>query len=384
MHRKYIYGFLAAISLLLLLSEPASAQVAPLKGRVLLKQASGETIPVERATVDVFRTDVAGKYQTATDKEGNFVLAGLPAAGEYILAVSAPDARPQSIANVKAGDEANYEIVLEPGDGKRLTLDEAKSGATPTESKPKTEKPDENLNRLFIAGNNALRAKRFDEAIKLFDEGISIAPDPTAFLANKSVALRLRGVEHYNASQLPQNEATKTGRLESAQKDFSEAAATAIRAIETVKGQSLPTDEAALRTYNLNRYFALLAHAEAMRLLAKVDPKQVAAAFAASQEYIEAETDPYKKTKAQLNAARMLLDASATNKAIEEFQRILSADPDNIDAMVGLGQALYQAGDKSRFSEAADYLQRFISKARSAHPLMKTAKETLEKLRPPQ
>jgi tetratricopeptide (TPR) repeat protein len=392
MQRKYICICGAAITLLLL-SVAASGQVGALSGYVQFRLANGEAVSVEGATIDVFRTDLPGKYHTTTGKTGKFVFAGLPFAGVYLLTVSAPDARPQAISNVKAGRDIEYEITLEPGDGKQLTLEEARalvSGLRLSEEgaakdRERVETTDDILNRTFKAGNEALRARQFDEAVKQFDEGIAAAQDQLAlqpaFWVNKSVALRSRGVEKYNSSFISRDEAAKAPQMEAAKKEFRDAADAAAKAVEILKMQAAPTDPVALKNYEASKYFALASRAEAMRLFVKVDPAQASTGLAVFQEYIETETDPARKSGARLEAAVMLLDANATDQAIEEFQKILAAEPDNLEATFGMGRALYQSGNKNRFSEAEHYLQRFINNAPDTHPMKQAAQEILEQLR---
>src|ERR671933_489125 len=96
MHRKYFFILLGAIAALLLTGVNASAQIDKLQGQVLLQQADGSTVPVEKAVVEVFRTDRGGNKETKTDKKGSFTLM-LDVAGDYALAVSAPNAKPQLI-----------------------------------------------------------------------------------------------------------------------------------------------------------------------------------------------------------------------------------------------------------------------------------------------
>ncbi|HEX8845045.1 MAG TPA: carboxypeptidase regulatory-like domain-containing protein [Pyrinomonadaceae bacterium] len=382
MRREYLCLCYATVALLLF-SAVATAQVGPLRGRVSFKLASGELLPIEGAVVDVFRTDLPAKYQTTTDKEGRFIFAGLPFAGSYILSISAPNTRPEAIPDVKAGREIEYEITLEPGDGKRLTLEEARARA---EEHRIAGEPYETLGRSFKAGNEALNAKRFDEAIKQYDKGIMAVPDQLALQpalwANKSVALRSRGVEQYNASVTAKDEATKTAKVEAARRDFRDAVEAATKAVEILRIQIAPTDPNELRSYNNNKYFALAARVEALRhFVVLADASQADAALSAFQEYIEAESDPYKRTKARLDAARMLLDVDLADRAVEEFQRILLIEPDNLEALFGAGVALYRSGNKNRFSEATEYLQKFVDRASDAHPMKQRAKETLENLR---
>src|SRR5258708_38846179 len=103
------------------------AQTGELRGHVIIKQADGQSVPASDAVIDVFRTDVSGKYNTKTNKKGEFVFAGLPYVGTYIIAGSHPSARPNFVPNVKVGRDVDYQVELTPGDGKRLTLDEIKS-----------------------------------------------------------------------------------------------------------------------------------------------------------------------------------------------------------------------------------------------------------------
>lgn len=414
MRRKHIFFSLAAIALLILSSVVASAQTGQLYGEVTLKQADGKVVPVAGAAIDVYRTDISAKYNTKTDKNGKFVFAGLPYVGNYIIAVSAPNAQPKAIPNVKAGRDINYKIDLDPGNGRKLTETEAKSFAASgpsdsggttqlsAEDKKKMEEAkkknaeieeankkitsaNETVNRTFKAGNEALTAKKYDEAIALYDEGINA--DPThpgapSLMTNKSVALRARGVDRFNAALKATDDATKTSGLEAAKKDFKDAADAATKAVEMLKAQTPPTDPAAQKSFEANKYFALAARAEAMRLYAgKVDPTQSDAAIAAYQEYMAAETDAAKKSRAQLDLAQMLLDAGQADKAYAEFQKALNDNPDNVDALLGAGLSLFASGDKSKYQDAANYLQRFVDKAPDTHRFKADAKAVLDNLK---
>src|SRR5262249_33098987 len=122
-----------AAALLLVGFGVARSQTAPLRGKVVMAQADGTTAPVVGAIIDVFRTDISGKWQTKTDKGGSFVFAGLPLGGTYIVAVSAPNARPEATGGIKLGPlpdgELPQPVTLIAGDGKRLTEAEAKEAA---------------------------------------------------------------------------------------------------------------------------------------------------------------------------------------------------------------------------------------------------------------
>src|SRR5205823_1810269 len=95
-------------------------------------------------------------------------------------------------------------------------------------------------------------------------------------------------------------------------------------------------------------------------------------------DYIAVETDPARKSHAQLDKAQMLLDSGAADKAFAEFQKILAANPDDADANLGAGLALYSTGDKTKYQEAANYFQHFVDKAPDTHKFKNDAKAILD------
>lgn len=408
MRRKYFFYTFLVAAMLLVTNSAASAQTGQLFGEVVMKQADGTGVPVAGAQIDVYRVDLTGKYNTKTDKSGKFVFAGLPYTGTYIITASAPNADPDMVADVKAGREVSYKLVLSPGGGRRLTEAEAKSvlkaGAAQAAgesaedrkkreeleaknkeimaSNEKNSKINETIGRTFKAGNEALQAKRYDDAITQYNEGLAVDSEQPAILTNKAVALRARGVDRYNAAVQLTDDAAKTSGMEAAKKDFREAAETSTKAVQLIKAQTVPTDPAAQKNAEANKYFALAGRAEAMRLLVtKVDPSQADDGLAAFNEYIAVETKPELKLKAQVDVAQMMLDSGASDKAFAEAQKVLADNPENTDAMLIAGLALFQSGDKAKFQEAANYLQRFVDKAPETHKLRASAKDALDYLK---
>src|SRR5262249_55719676 len=131
-----------------------------------------------------------------------------------------------------------------------------------------------------------------------------------------------------------------------------------------------------------NKYFALSARAEAMRFfVTKVDATKADDGITAYQEYMAVETDAAKKAKAQLDMAQMLLDSGSADKAIVEFQKIVAEKPDDPDANLGMGLALFSSGDKAKYQEAANYLQKFVDKAPDTHKFKNDAKAVLAELK---
>ena len=432
---KYFFGALAVAVLLVFASISAVAQVGELRGTVMLKQADGQKVPLADAQIDVFRTDIKGEYKTKTNKKGEFVFAGIPFVGTYVVAASHPTASPNFMPGVKAGRGVPVDIEVNPGDGKRLTFDEIKnaggaSSAPPSgggssggnsgggeseadkakraelekknkeimEGNKKIEEANATIGRTFKAGNEALTAattaskgkqselaiQKFTDAVAQYDEGLTADADQPAILTNKAVALKGRGVEKYNAviQSKTLDDAGRTSGLEAAKADFKAAAEASTKAVTLLKAQPVPTDPADLQRYNGNKYAALLTQSESMRLfVSKVDPTKADAGVTAFKDYIAAETDPVKKGKAQLDLAQMLMDSGAADKALVEYQAILESQPDNAEANLGAGLALYAANDKAKFQDAANYLQKFVDKAADGHPFKDDAKMILTEMK---
>jgi len=416
MRRFYVFNSIVAVAVLMFASAIASAQTGQLRGSVKMVGADGNASPVTNAVIDVWRTDIAGDYHTKTDKKGEWIFAGLPYTGVYVVSASAPGASPASKAGVKAGREIPVDLVLSAGDGKKFTRDEAVAGAgsgAPTSSggggggndaaekakaaelakkneeimaaNKKIENSNQVIGDAFKAGNAALVAKNYDEAIKQYDVGLAADPDhpgAPSLLTNKSGALRSRAVEKYNAAILSKDDAARNSGLESAKVDFKASADAANQAVEMLKKQPAATDAEEQKQQTTNKYFALFARAEAMRFfVTKVDPSKADDGITAYQDYMAVETDAIKKSKAQLDMAQMLLDSGAADKATVEFQKIVAEKPDDPDANLGLGLALFSSGDKAKYQEAANYLQKFVDKAPDTHKFKNDAKAVLAELK---
>lgn len=412
MRRPFI--FIIAAAVLALSAMSASAQTGQLRGHVLLKQADGTSVKAADAVIDVYRTDLSGAYHTKTDKKGEFVFAGLPFIGRYIIAVSLPNASPTFQPGVRVGQDIDYELVMNPGDGRKLTLDEIKKmqagsggetaganggGSESAADKAKREeliKENEKIaaankkatdtnaivGESFKAGNTALTAKNYDEAIKQYDIGLAADPEQAALLTNKAAALKARAVDKYNTAIQSKDDAAKTAGIDAAKADFKNAAEASDKASELIKKEPAVTDPNDQKRHEANKYAALSVRAEAYRLyVSKGDPTKADAGMAAFQEYIAVETDPAKKTKAQLDLAQMLLDAGAGDKAYAEYQKILAAQPDDADANLGAGLALFSTGDKAKYQEAANFLQHFVDKAPDTHKFKADAKAILAELK---
>src|SRR5574341_1240307 len=264
MRRTVLLDFIIVSAVLLFTAVSASAQTGALRGTVKLMAADGTSSPVTGAIVDVYRTDITGEYHTKTDKKGEWVFAGLPFVADYVVSISAPGAQPNARGGVKAGREIPVDIVLNPGDGKKFTREEAiafakggggTSGTSSGESAADKAKRDEalkkyeaektrvtnindTLNRTFKAGRDAMAAKNYDEAIRNFDEGLAADPEQVVFYSLKSSALRSRGVDHYNTSVKSSDQAVKSTEMEAAKKDFQASTESANKGVEVANKEA--------------------------------------------------------------------------------------------------------------------------------------------------
>ena len=399
MFRRYFLPFLASIAFILSTTLLASAQNGQLRGQVTLKQSDGKIVPAADAVVDVFRWDLPGDFPLKTNKKGEFVHAGLPIQGTYVVSVSMPGAQPYYLPGVRPGREEPVKIELATGDGKRLTRDEIKAliakapGTSAGDSKSSAEdkakraelearnreiteknKKAEDSNKIigekFKFGNTSLAAAEalnkggkyaeaeplFTTAIAQYDEGIAADPEhpgaPT-LMTNKAQALMDRAVARYNSaiSSESYKTATKAGgaeasaMLDPARKDWKDAAESATKAVGLFKAQPAPTDATDLANYNRSKYSALFVRTEALnKVVTKVDPTQVDAGVAAYDEYLAAESDAAKKAKAERDMAKMLFEANAYDKAKAAYDKILAQNPDDVDALQNVGLILYNLG----------------------------------------
>jgi hypothetical protein len=405
---------LFAALLLTAFAVAAQAQVTQVNGKVTLKQADGTVVPVVGAQIDIYRTDIKQEFHTKSDKKGGYIHAGLPFVGTYTVVVSAPNAQPSFAVKKRFTQAQQLDFELRPGDGSKLTLDQVNSlaasggnvgstaAATPAageskEAKAKREELDrkvkeieaknaeitknnESIQNAFKAGNDALNANRLDDAITQYQAGLSARAEEPALLTNLSEALRRRGVARYNDAVKSADADAKNKGIEDAKKDWKDAADAAQKALQVINTGSADPQQQAI--YAQNKNVAISTRALALALVArKVDPTQAQAAWEAYQEYIAIETDATKKAKLKGDALQTLFDASALDLATTQARAVLAEDPENVDANRILGLALFSSGDKAKFQEAANYLQRYVDKAPDTDPLKQSAKESLDYLK---
>ena len=436
---KLLFRTAAAAVVLSVCAAAASAQVATATGKVTLKQADGTEAPVKDAVIDIYRTDIKGEYHLKTNGKGVYTHAGIPFVGTYTVAVSAPGARPTFEPGIRFSQRPEVNFTLSPGDGSRLTLEQIKAAGTApvgpaagsggggsAPAAPKESEADkkareaeiarieaanknitsanETVKRTFEAGNKALGEKQYDQALALFNEGLAARED-SGLLINKAVALRNRGFEVYRkANSLPAAE--KAPLMATAAKDFTEAAASASKALEIIKASGADAADPNKASLDQNRKAALGERAENLRLIVLLSDKSKATeAVAAYQEYFPLLTTPEEQARVRVYTADLLFEVAAYKannskgsdgfpEAIENFKqsqaeylKVLEVQPDNADALAKIGLAYIQIGylsnppDDKMLQEGANYLQKFADKAPDAHPLKADAVAQIQALK---
>jgi len=413
---KFTHFFVAALLVATFAVNAAAQFTATATGKVTLQQADGTEAPVADAVVEIHRTDIKQTLKTKTNKKGEYIYAGIPPGGTYTLIVSAPGASPTYVANVNLNRQSENNFTLKPGDGKALTLAEvkamsaggaaaakgnttastAKAGGetalTPEEAKKKqaeydkemaeiaaknakTQERNAKLPVVFKAANEAYTAKKYDEAITLYDQAIGIDPDEAVVYLNKSIALRMRAVDTYNAAYKAKDQAGK----DAARADLKLATETAEKAIATFRTPQANRVSAdapgAARNDDLDYLFQ---RAEAYRVALQTNAQvDTSAGIKAFQEYIAAETDTAKKTKAESALGDALFFGGRVDESIAAYKAILAVNPNNLDAIYGLGLALASDPTGAKTAEGRDMLQQFASKAAANDPRKQMAEEAV-------
>lgn len=398
----------------------ASAQTAPVSGRVVLKKADNTTVPVEGALVEVFRIDVKSTLPSAkTDKKGNFSFAGVMLGGSYVLSISSPGAKPGYLPNVKAGSEKLL-VTLQEGDGRRWTEQEIRDAAagTPSGSSAEQTKASEDqqkaaaeyqkklaeaeaknkeiesknvlIQRTLKEGTDAFNAKNYDLAVAKFNEGIAADPDfvgsAPILLNNKGITLKIVAVEEYNRGVKSTDPTAKADAIGKAKEHLEQARDAFAHSWDVLK-KAPPANAADQANYDKTKYDALNGLADTYRILVitKAGITKTSDVKEAFDAYMAVETDPAKKAKAQVTLGDVMREANDSDAAIAAYRVALSQSPDNADALAGLGLSLFNSGvianDKEQMQEGLNYMTKFTEVAPATHPLKSSVKDAVDYLK---
>ncbi len=373
-----------------------NAQSGTFSGKVTIKKKDGTIVPATGMTIIAYRTDLDKGSITPvkTDDKGDFKFIGVNPSQKFALLISGPGITPAIQPGFQAGVE-NFTIEVSEGNGGTFTEEEVrttiKSDAdmTPEEREKRKKLLEENegarkkaednfkiVNAALKAGDEAYKAKNYDAAIASFDQGINADPDfagsaPT-LLNYKGVALKELGYAAYQRS----TKGDKAAELAVAKEKWDQASKAFARGLE-VLAAAKTTDPKELATYADTKKKILTNYIEVLRLafLTQADISKAEVAEPIYKQYFEVETDPALKAKARGVFAEMMYSIGNVDASLAAHRETLAAQPDNPDALAGMGIGLYtkasETGDKAMFQEAANYLGRFM-KAAPDNPVKRT------------
>jgi tetratricopeptide (TPR) repeat protein len=366
-----------AASLAMLAGSSAYAQESvQFEGNVFTKGADGKEVPVDGATIDIYRTDIkSGKWEIKTNKAGRYIMLGLPVRAVVTVVVSGPGLNPTFQTGIRAAAGEPIKFVLQPGNGARPSMEDVmKAGGAappPTAAVPEADRKKAEEERLkmeaerakleevrgtfdakknlFDAGIKATQAKDYQTAVTSFDqalEGLEGA-DPKYFgeLVEKTSSNLAEA--HYQLAVELFNKRDKEG----AKKHLEQAAASIDRSLKLA-----PEDP----VYNAIQGKTLFLLVDKYSDTDKAEIGAKAYAKAA-----EKELDPKRKLQYQTQVGDVYRAGFMTDQAVAAYKQVLVSDPDNLSAMYGIGLTGMRSADSKDYQMAADYLKAFADKAPS-------------------
>jgi tetratricopeptide (TPR) repeat protein len=397
MFRKNYYLIILTIALVLTGSLAIFAQTQELSGQVTLKKADGTTEPAAGVTVEVIRIDKKENYPAVTtDEAGNFKVTGIPNEGEFVVSVNGPKINPEVSQSVNAQTAKGITLAVTPGDGKKYTVDQIREAIAKAEAdltaEEKKAREEFEANKKKIEGSNAAIAKALDEGVKAFDaknydlaiakfdEGYQASPDyigsAPGMLNNKGIALVERAVLNYNKMVQSKDPAERTALKPKVNKDFEdgiEAYSLSWKVTQKAKPEEIAKIQ---KNYDANKALTLTGVQKAVNLMNRTESVSEAKkveVLELMRVYLGSEKDPKKKASAQLDFASYLLKANDYDNAIIEYRKAVELEPNNADAVGGLGLSLwtatYGSEDTAKKQEALNYMQYFLDIAPKDHKL---------------
>lgn len=305
-----------------LLAVSAFAQITTIEG--IAKGPDGK--PIEKAEVQITRTDIKGSYKTKTDKKGHYLYMGLPM-GTYTIDLYVGGKKVDSVAKVQTrpGDpipvnfdlkasqqdqqakQAEMQKAVETG---QLTKEQERSMSS--EQKAAMEKQikerqaamakNKELNDAFNAGMEAMTQKNYAVAVESFTKASTVDPNQVAVWSQLGEA-EMKFAE------------TKTGA------EYDAAVAKALEAYQ--KSIELKPDDAGAH----NNYALALGRAK------KFDQMQAELKKAA-------ELDPPNGGKYYYNLGAMLVNTGQSAAAGDAFKKAIDLTPTYADAYYQYGVSL--------------------------------------------
>jgi tetratricopeptide (TPR) repeat protein len=377
----------ALAALLMLLALAATAQTTQIEGNVKLKAADGSMKPVANALIDIYRKDVAGHYNVKTDKAGHFIRLGIPVQGTFLFVVSAPECQPTWADNIRVSQVPSLDFVLNSGDGAVPTYEQvmaALKGGTASPGTPNTASPDKakvdaaaKEREAKVKEAQALQTTR-DEAINHFKQGVALrdaknyegalsefeqaaAIDPGKHASFIEVAhksnVQLAETHYQMGADLFNNKQKDAARPHFEKAYEAAKKALALSATETTDPNN-KNDQITYSTVLIKNAMLLTEHYGEVKLV-----DDTVKAIDNLETLDPANKVKYEVKKADLYRVAGNTDPNMAEKAAAAYKSVLTADPNNIDALYNLGITLLGSSEKEKIQESLNYLSDFVAKA---------------------
>jgi tetratricopeptide (TPR) repeat protein len=409
MIRKSLSRAVGLAAAIIFISTLASAQMGQVEGTVRLSEAGGKK-PVAGALIDIYRTDVKGHWDTKTDRNGHYIHLGLPLAGSFVFIVSGPGIAP-TYTQARITQMPVVDFTVDPGDGRTLTLEEvqkamksggggpapgktpppadrAKAEAAQKEQEVKVQEAKalqttfdqarvhyntglDMLKANLTAPDEATKTSNYSNALSEFEQAASV--DPAKHAAMKLVNYRANANVSEVHYQLGVDLFNKRKRDE-AKPHFVAAVAAAKKAIV------LASDDTAENNPSLNSdliiYYNILAK-NAMLLIEYYGAADLIEDTVKDMGKAEA-LDVANKNKWGVLKADLYRSAGRTEDAVAAYKAVIAADPNNFDALYGLGLTLIASTERAQIQEGANTLAEFVVKAPPTDKRVPIVKDALE------
>ena len=396
----------AALSaFLVIFATIAGAQTSQVEGDVKLKAEDGSLKPVVGALIDIYRLDVKGHWDVKTDKSGHYVRLGMPLQGTYLFVASGPGIQPTWTNNVRITQQPKVDFVVNPGDGSTMTLEQvqaaikssgggqqvpAAKAAISAADKAKMEaqqkeydakmKEGKELQASFDAARTHYNAgieltkatpPNYAAALTEFEQATTVDPGKHAAMAELAYKANANLAEsHYQIGVDMFNKKDRAG----AKPHFEKAVESINKAI-ALSSTATPEANANAGNEQLIYYNILAKNAQLLveyyGAVNLIDDTVKALDKAAAM-------DTVNKNKWGVAKADMFRAAGRTEDAVAAYKAVIAADPNNADALYGLGLTLIASSERAQIQEGADTLALFASKAPATDKRVPIVKEALE------
>ena len=319
MGRTVVKPLLSSACLLILFSASAFAQMGAIQGKVVGEDGQ----PVQNGVISIVRNDIKGKYQTKTNRRGEYFHAGLPAgrATNYtvtlVIGGKDVDARQGVVVPLGEPVAVNFDLAMKKKEeaamaAGNLTADQTRGLSN--EQREQLEKvmkertaqlaKNKELSEAFNQGMEAMKAQQYQAAVDAFAKASEVDPKQNAVWGQLAEAY----------SSLAQQ---KTG---AEQQDLLTKSLGAFQ-----KAMELKPDDAAY----FNNYALVLVRAK------KLPEAQAALEKAAA-------LDPPNAGKYYYNLGAVMMNTGQLDSAGEAFKKAISLTPNYAAAQFQYG--LYLLG----------------------------------------